>query len=147
VIFGSATILSLLAKLDDVITACAAAVVTIFSVIDLVVGTSKMAQVHHDLSRRFMKLEKEMAGSMAENEDDYRKFIAARLSIEEDEPPVMRCLDTLCHNELLFAYGYDPIKDADQYRTLNRRQRFFAQIMDIGMDKSCQPAKISVSQP
>jgi hypothetical protein len=34
-------------------------------------------------------------------------FTARRLEIEADEPPILKVLDSVCHNELLRAMGYD----------------------------------------
>lgn len=39
-------------------------------------------------------------------EEDLRTWTARRLLIEADEPPVLRVLDILCHNELLLAMDY-----------------------------------------
>ncbi len=80
-----------------------AAIVTILSAADLVIGTMQKAWRHADLCRQFIELEK-----MLVNEDtDIAEVTRQRLAIEATEPPVLRVLDTLCHNELLRAMGYE----------------------------------------
>lgn len=46
-----------------------------------------------------------------------------RLAIEADEPPILRMLDTLCHNELLCAMGQE-----DEIIKVGFWHRCFAQI-------------------
>ena len=106
VIFGSATVVMVLSKLSPWLTAGAAIIVTVFSAVDLVVGTSKAAGLHNDLARRFIALEKNMVLVGDPTEEDNRQFTADRLAIEADEPPILRVLDVLCHNELMRAMGF-----------------------------------------
>ena len=126
VIFGSATVVLLLSKMGTAWVAATAVVVTFFSAIDLVVGTSRAARSHNDLARRFIDLEKSVTGVDQPSEDAYRAFVARRLSIEADEPPVLRNLDILCHNELLRAMGYP----SDHNAALGTAQRALAQFFD-----------------
>lgn len=129
VIFGSAAIAAVLSPLGKEYTVGAAAVVTVFSLIDLVVGSARMARLHEDLGRQFIELEKETI-SIAEGqftEENALRLTAARLSIEADEPPVKRVLDSLCHNELLRAMGYG----REEFVKVRWYQRLFAQLLDI----------------
>ena len=73
---------------------------------NLVIGTSQMARLHEELARRFIELEKAIFLDGLPSADRLRQFTAQRLEIEMEEPPVLRTLDRLCHNELLRAMGY-----------------------------------------
>ena len=80
--------------------------VAIMSSIDLVVGTGPKARLHNELAKRFIELEKEMTlAHRSLTEESIEKFTAERLEIEADEPPILRTLDLLCHNELARAMG------------------------------------------
>lgn len=129
VIFGSAAIAAVLSPLGKEYTVGAAAVVTVFSLVDLVVGSARMARLHEELCRQFIELEKEII-SIPEGqftEENASRLTAVRLSIEADEPPVKRVLDSLCHNELLRAMGYD----RGEFVRVKWYQRLFAQLLDI----------------
>jgi len=82
-----------------------AAVAALLSAWDIVVGYASKATLHRDLKGRFCELEaKIFVGDAAA--DTWASYRAARLRIEQDEPPIYRALDLLCHNELLLAEGY-----------------------------------------
>ena len=84
------------------------ALVTIASAADLVVGTMRKAWRHADLARRFIELEQEMEKARRECTDDYIvEWTTKRLSIEAEEPQIMRILDIICHNEIALSIG-DP---------------------------------------
>ena len=132
VIFGSATILTLLNNMDPLYPALAAAVVTVFFTIDLVVGTGPAARLHDDLCRRFIELERWM--ELAEKPMDAKslaEFTARRLEIEADEPPVHRVLDMMCHNELLRAMDYE----RSHFARIRFYQRWLAHFFDVQDDK------------
>ena len=80
--------------------------VAFFSAIDLIIGCSKTAREHNDLAREFLGLQREitLAGSEI-SEKQLSEFIGKRLEIEEEEPPKLRVLDILCHNELIKSSG------------------------------------------
>jgi hypothetical protein len=129
VIFGSATIVAVLSAVGKEYTVAAAALVTIFSAVDLVVASSRMARLHEDLYRRSIDLEKRIL-SISEDqfsEEHLNKFTTMRLDIEVDEPPIKRVLDCICHNELARALGYG----RDQFVEVKWYQRLVAQLFDI----------------
>lgn len=97
--------------------------------IDLVVGTVSKAKLHNGLKQQFIFLESSMQKNGEEDSNKLREWKSERLSIEALEPPVLRVLDTLCHNELIRAMGYK-----DDYRPLGFFQRKFAHFVDIGAD-------------
>jgi len=128
VVFGSATIYTVLSQTSPKATIGAAAIVTLFSALDLVVGTVRMARLHDDLARRFIALEKEIVQTIHPTEENLARFTAQRLDIEADEPPVYRVLDALCHNELARAEGHPQ----EEFAKIRLYQRWFAQFFDIG---------------
>lgn len=125
---GTATIASVLAKAGPWWTLTSALAVTVFSVIDLVIGSAQAARLHSDLARRFFELEKSMNEVPAPTEEDMIRLSNQRLDIEKDEPPPLKILDSICHNELLRAMGYDHSKQVN----IKWYQRLLANYMDIG---------------
>ena len=143
VILGSATVFTLLNEMAPLYPALAAALVTIFFTIDLVVGTGPAARLHNDLSRRFIDLERRM--ELEEEPIDAQslaKYKANRLEIETDEPPVHRVLDMMCHNELLRAMGYDK----SHFARIRFHQRVLAHFFDLQDDKVVTYGKIEEMQ-
>lgn len=106
-ICGSATVSVALSPVGKPVVAVLAALVAVFAAIDLVFDAPQYARIHNDLSRRFIDLEKMMVGLRSLTEDDIRNFTTRRLDIEADEPPVLRILNIMCHNELARAMGYN----------------------------------------
>ena len=125
VIFGSATFLSILAGAGSGYALAAAAIVTLSSAIDLVVGTVKMARLHADLARQFISLEKALIPEESFSRLD--ELETQRLEIEAGEPPPLRVLDSMCHNELARALGYP----SSEFKGIRWYQRLLAQFMDI----------------
>jgi hypothetical protein len=131
VIFGSATILAVLTEAGHPYAVLAAAVVTIFSALDLVIGTDRSARLHQDLARQFINLEKRMLSLAADpTAQDLKYCTGERLDIESDEPPVLRVLDVLCHNELCRAMG----RERAHMAKVAWYQRLFAQLIDVRPD-------------
>lgn len=84
-----------------------AALVTVLSAADLVVGSMRKAWLHADLKRRFIEIERDLLRAGADLPDSVLvELETRRLDIETDEPPVLKVLDTICYNELLRAEGY-----------------------------------------
>ena len=105
-----------------------AALVTVLSAIDLVVGTMRKAWLHADLKRRFIEIERDALRAGADAPDEVLlELEARRLQVETDEPPVLRVLDAICHNELLRAEGYP----RDRQVPIGFWQRRFAQFFDF----------------
>ncbi|MCX9038502.1 hypothetical protein NLN82_20965 [Citrobacter portucalensis] len=125
-IFGSTAIYSVLASQNNIWAVLSGAVVSIFAAINLVVGSSQRSRNHFDLSKRFVDLEASMIRVPVPTEQTYRKTAAQRLSIEKDEPPVLRVLDSICYNEQLLAMNFT----ADQMIKVSFCQHLFAQFFD-----------------
>lgn len=126
VIFGS-TAIGGVVKGWEALAIVSGAIVTFFSAVNLVVGTVRMARLHEDLAKKFVDLEKELVLAGEYDEAAYRAFGAKRLEAERDEPPVLRVLDSVCHNELLRAMGYD----RSQFVKIEWYQRLLAQFVDV----------------
>ena|SRR6266508_3456665 len=138
VIFGSAAVVALIKTNIEYVGVPAAALVTVLSSIDLVVGYSRKARVHERLACKFIDLDKEIISrnNIDLTESELAKFSAERLDIEADEPPVKVVLDSICHNEMCRAEGY---KDPKEYVKLTRIQKWVAQFWDLGEDKIVKP--------
>lgn len=80
-----------------------ALIAAMLGALDIIVGFARSATLHHDFKRRFVQLEIEI--TQAETEKALRDIQIERLRIEQDEPPVYRALDLLCHNEVARADG------------------------------------------
>ncbi len=124
---GTATLASVLAKAGPAWTLSCALAVAVFSVIDLVVGTAQAARLHNDLSKRFFALEKSIISLKAPEAENIAELTAQRLDIEADEPPPLKVLDSMCHNELLRAMGYDK----SEFVEIKWYQRRFSQLFDL----------------
>jgi hypothetical protein len=106
-----------------------AAIVAGVAAIDLVIGSTTCAVDHERLRQRFIELERRivLAGDQVAAEA-IDGFIAERLAIEMTEPPILRTLDILCHNELARAMGCDE-SEQKPVPWLNRR---LADFLDFG---------------
>lgn len=98
-----------------------AALVAIFSAIDLIVGCSRAARDHHDLARDFIELEKKlMVDEPHPSVEKLIAYTAKRLEIEKEEPPKLCALDLLCADELVKAGGY-PEDEFHKFAWYHRR--------------------------
>jgi hypothetical protein len=79
--------------------------VALFSSVSLAFGFAFKEQSHIDLKRKFADLEKSMVGTEYPDRKTLSEKTAERLTIEADEPSVVRTLDIICHNELVRAQG------------------------------------------
>jgi hypothetical protein len=137
-LFGTAAIATLISQLDKHWAVLSAAAVTVVSVLDLVVGTARMARLHEDFYRQFVALEKDLINVPEDNfqEADWQRLTSKRLEIEANEPPIKRVLDSLCHNDLCRAMGCS----SDQFVRVRWYQRLFAQFVDINQHKISRSA-------
>lgn len=105
-----------------------AALVSVLTGLDLVFGSVDKTWLHADLERQFIELERQLE---AARDNPTAELIVRmtdrRLDIERQEPPVLRVLDTLCHNELLRAMGYG----AEQQVRVSFWQRLVADFFDL----------------
>lgn len=73
----------------------------VLAAIDIIIGYAKCAEKHLSLKRRFCELESCVAE--ANSTSELGKCLKRRAQIEQDEPPIYRALDILCHNEIVNA--------------------------------------------
>lgn len=91
---------------------------------DIVVGYASKAGLHRDLKIRYGTLEMAIVTG-DDTAETWKNHQLERLRIEQDEPPVFRALDTLCHNELLVAEGHTRNDEGKAHLAhLNSWQRF-----------------------
>ncbi len=122
-VFSSATVYGVLKEQE--LAMIAGSLVTILTAFNLVIGSAKKASLHHDLSRRFLALEKKMLSQP--DIESMKLWIEERLDIEADEPPALRVLNSICHNELARAMGY-----SKEYLTnITWYQRIFSNFFDV----------------
>lgn len=107
-------------------------IVSTLAAIDLVVGTSRKAHLHDKMKLRFQNLEIDMTHG-SNKSGNTAKWKKKRLQIEAEEPPVLRVLDALCHNELLRAMGYP--KMTKDYASVSTFQRVVSHFFDWHPEK------------
>lgn len=74
--------------------------------ITLVLQVGAKAILHNSLKRRFIALERKLiACGQSAKKKELKRLQMERLAIESDEPPTLRVLDTICHNELIYSMG------------------------------------------
>lgn len=111
------------------LAAAAAALV----VLDLVAGTSRKATAHLNLAQQFAELERAMVPwEHRTSELDASQatgFRQKRLQIEEAEPPKLRVVDILCHNELVTSsYRHEFVFP------VGRLKRWVGHVFDVEVD-------------
>lgn len=125
-IFGSATVAAAIGSKWPVVAAYCGAIITALATLSMVFRVNEKARHHFDLGKRFGEIEKTMLRKGEVTASDVREWMAEVLSIEMEEPPIKRVLDTICHNELIRAYDLDP----NYYVRVGWFQRFVKQWVD-----------------
>ena len=129
-VFGASALASLLTGINPALLTVAAAITAAAGALQLAFGPARQARLHSNLARDFVDLERAMARAGEDlPEHERREFEARRLEIESREPPVLRVLDAMCHDELATALGIDDPKVRAQPRWY---QRWLANIVDVG---------------
>ena len=109
------------------------ALVGALAAVNLVVGSHRRAFAHASLSQRFAQLEQFITPNEHDKNVDLdvvSEFRRRRLAIEEDEPPKMRIIDLLCHNELVVS-SYQHML----FYRVRLRTRFIGRFIDIEVNK------------
>jgi len=131
-ISGTAIFVTVLAEqVSPVLQMVLAAVVAIFSTIDLVIASPAKSREYEDLSRRFIALEKEIMVSENKDSKFFNTIQAEKLSIEADEPPHLRILNAVCFNETVTAMGLNQ----DAHVKIEWYQRLFMNFADLNPGK------------
>jgi hypothetical protein len=134
---GSATVATAISKYaDGALIIWFAAAVAVFSAVNLVFGFAQSARLHSDFVQKFSELEKRIIMDLDPSMASINAFTVERLNIEAVEPPILRILDLICHNELCRAMGMGE----ERMAKINFFQRLFAQFFDL-MDHKIQAPK------
>lgn len=108
-----------------------AAAVASAAALDLVIDSAEKARLHASLYRDFIDLERRIVlAGKALDDSALDRFDGDRLVLESKEPPVLRVLDVICHNELLRAMG-----EGGRAVRVSRLQRALAQFLDFRTDQ------------
>ena len=91
-----------------------------------IVRPIKNTRNHTSLSKRFIELEKLVVVKPHPSPEEITQWTVHRLDIETSEPPILRVLDSLCHNDMLRSMGYP----ASDYLKISWYQRMLAQFFD-----------------
>ena len=83
----------------------AGVLVAVFSSLKLVFAYSRKAARHGRFASDFTRIEKKQIAD--ESDQAVKEATGLRLELEANEPPILRVLDILCHNELIRAMGID----------------------------------------
>ncbi len=124
-LFGTATIASVLGEWGPTWTMTAGVIVAGLSTVDLFVGTSRQSRDHNDLAKDFIDLEKQIVATITPTPESFATWEVTRLELEKSKPPVRRTLDIVCHNELMQAMGYPE----NELHPLSKFQRFAAHFL------------------
>lgn len=135
---GMATVATLLGTVSKIVPLVLSALASVASAINLVVGCAESARRHGEFGRDFNELELEIVKA-GENptHDKLIELVSRRLEIEANEPTKLVVLDTLCHNEILRAMGYDKSHDIPT----TWPQRCFAHYCDIDPEALDSPLR------
>ena len=128
---GSSTIVTLLASVDHRLVLAAAAATALAGASAVIFTPGLRARQHNDLAREFLGLERDMVRAGDATSGRLAELTARRLEIEATEPPILRVLDAMCHNELLTALGVDE----GQRARVTRLQRWLANWADFRADR------------
>jgi preprotein translocase subunit SecG len=93
-------------------------IVAIISAISLTFGYSSREQLHNKLKRKFIELKKRMVKCEKQDEETLSEKITERLTIENDEPAVVRTLYLECYNEVKTSQGSEERADIGWFRSL-----------------------------
>ena len=106
-------------------------VVALVSVLEYVLRIGPRADLHKDLLRSFVELEKDiLSKGEGLTEKQYDMFRAKIAEIEMDEPPVLHSLNRLCHNAEVKARFPDG-EWQKWVKEVTFMQRVFASVLDI----------------
>lgn len=112
-----------------------AVALTIFRFFLLAGQTTRRAMLHNSLAVEFTSLERDMVLSDG-TVDQVKEFTQRRLDIETKEPPPLKILDLICHNEEVEASGYDP----KYKKEIKRWQRLLAPVLDLNVHSTEIPS-------
>lgn len=131
IVFGGTSFAALSAPAS--ISKWVAFTVLVLGAISWTISPVEKAAKHREIRRRFIDLEiqcEKAYRAKTSDEDKYQHLYADRLSIERDEPPVLRNLNIICRDAQCRAEGsYKHVSNIAWW------QRLFAPVVDICPDR------------
>lgn len=103
-------------------------IAALFAALDIVVGFSESANLHHTLRRKYMDLELAILSVSQTDTEAWKNLQLNSLKIEQEEPPIYRALDLLCREEVNAAEGIKPEED-EWHTELKWYQRLTAHLL------------------
>lgn len=120
------------------------ALVALVSTINLVLGSTTNARVHQDLASSLVELETRIIAKTDDEttERDLADWKADRRKIEAAEPPTMKALDVMMHNELIVS-GFSKAKNKEIIK-LTTWQRLACNFLGFnGVDWNSQKTELA----
>ncbi len=115
IVAGSSTVVFLFGNISQWGGAGIAGSSALLAALNLVLGIPRRMTWHATLSQKFAQLEHDMSpfeDNLTIDPTVESRFRQKRLEIEADEPPKLRVIDLLCHNELVQStYTHDKVYD------------------------------------
>lgn len=127
-IMGSSSVASFFGNFTTFAT-LSAIFTAIFSASNIIFSFRIRAREHHDFSRKFFTLEKELMCTKLTSQL-LTEVTSKRLDIEAEEPPILRLLDLDCHNELVRALD---LGEENTY-PIKRLHKLIFHFCDCGID-------------
>jgi len=120
---GAGAVSSALSARPD-LAAVAGGIVAVSNIINVVVGSSRMAALHRELRGRFIDLERRVQRA-PKTEEALQECTDERLRIEQEEPPIVGALEMLCYNEEARAEG-----NFEHVRRMDWLHKLLCQVLD-----------------
>ena len=130
-LMGSATVAAAFGNPSDWVVKALAATTALLAAFNFSLRTTARALLHHELGQEFTFLEIDIrkAGE-GTDETTFHSLVARRLEIEMREPPPIKSLNLLCHNEEVEAGPYDK----KWKKPVSRYKRFLACAFGLRLD-------------
>lgn len=94
--------------------------VTFIATVRLIFAISARAAIHAQFVKDFARLEQKL--SRDSSDENIQEVYEERVALDATEPPVLRVLDAMCHNEVLRAFDYPQ----EEYARISPTQRALA---------------------
>ena len=128
---GSATVATALASVSWALP-WAALATALLSACEIAFQTARRARLHAELARDWGAFERDVRRARLQlTEEALIDLQARRLEIEAHEPPPLRVLDAMCHDEVVTAMG---LPDA-QRSNVTPLQRLLRNVVDFRADR------------
>ena len=128
---GSATVATALASVSWALP-WAALATALLSACEIAFQTARRARLHAELARDWGAFERDVRRARLQlTEEALIDLQARRLEIEAHEPPPLRVLDAMCHDEVVTAMGLSD----EQRSNITPLQRLLRNVVDFRADR------------